>query len=423
MVMPSRSLAALLIIALAAPAWAQVRLATEKQTFAVKIRIRDAYAGGADLQALDLAALSNRSDSASSELLDLYEQARYVQGGREPEDKPDAYVAFIRSVARRLGTRSDKAVELYGDRVRKRSSTATTQDIAIREAIATDIRQNRDIPEATRRRIARNLVNTSRTLLQDMSRSAGLTADGAPAAGRLQPGAVFADMPHGERPAVNYNELPPQVQPVPFIPRPAPSPAPATLPDTTGSALSWSALASYLDWDRGKRVAAEAFNGALNYVANMGRVCYQFVKNALRNADTNLRGLRFGAAHMFSEDVKRNPAILQRMGYRRVSLAQMGNNPSLIPDGSILAYAPGCSFADARFGHMEITLSDSTYAEMIRSRPSKRFASINPNEVPVCHFNCTKRSMPFLRTYGRDRKVGGVVEKACLHMYVPVKAA
>jgi hypothetical protein len=34
------------------------------------------------------------------------------------------------------------------------------------------------------------------------------------------------------------------------------------------------------------------------------------------------------------------------------------------------------------------------------------------NEVRVCHYSCTTRSMPFLRTYGK---------RGCLKMYVPVK--
>jgi hypothetical protein len=39
---------------------------------------------------------------------------------------------------------------------------------------------------------------------------------------------------------------------------------------------------------------------------------------------------------------------------------------------------------------------------------------VNANELRVCHFACTTRSMPFLRTYGKQ---------GCLKMYVPVKSS
>lgn len=115
---------------------------------------------------------------------------------------------------------------------------------------------------------------------------------------------------------------------------------------------------------------------------------------------------------MFSEDVQNRPDILHTMGYRRVDLASVGDDPSIIPDGSILTYAAGCSFADATNGHVELTLSESTYAELRAKNPSLQNIAAAPNEIRVCHFDCKTRSMPFLRTYGKQ---------GCLKMYVPVK--
>src|SRR3990167_6602467 len=73
----------------------------------LKAELTRSFAKGADVAALDFAG-------QAEPLVKLFDQAKYVQAGREPGDEVETHVAFVRSVARRLGTRSDRAVELYG---------------------------------------------------------------------------------------------------------------------------------------------------------------------------------------------------------------------------------------------------------------------------------------------------------------------
>ncbi len=391
----------------------QARAAAEKPAIAIKIEIRDAYARGIDLKTIDSAALRGRSDAKASELVDLYEQAKYVQAGRAPDDKRDVYVAFVRSVARRLGTRSDKAVQLYGERLNGRA--ASTRDAAIRAALAQDIRRNPDIPEATRALIAKNLADAG--LLLD-----GKTRDGNtsfPFAGRVKALPLYSDAVGDPRAASNWNKLLPRVNPLPLMI--FNTPTPSNLPPATSYALSWGALSSFLDWGRGKRVAVEAFTNSLARRAR-GK-CYQVVKQVLINTDvmnvpnpqsTGLIGLRPDAAWMFSADVKKDPGILKKLGYREVQLSRIGNDPSVIPDGSMLIYGKGCAFADKYSGHAEITVSERTYAEKRARNRQLQPIAVNRDEIRVCHFTCTKRTMPFLRTYATD---------GCLKMYVPVKSS
>ena len=146
-------------------------------------------------------------------------------------------------------------------------------------------------------------------------------------------------------------------------------------------------------------------------------------------------GLRSARAKFFTEDVRKDPEILAKMGYRRADISTMtGNDPSVIPDGSILNYAGGCSFADPVSGHIELTVSRSTYVEMRQADPKGvRARAIDDDEVTVCHFSCTGRTLPFIRTYGTDGPPRRVKDakgklktipgrKACLNLYVPVKA-
>ena len=412
--MVSRFLALLVLISLAFPTRTQAHAAAEKQAMAIKIKIRDAYARGLDLKSLDLPALRARSDAKASQLLDLYEQAIYVQDGREPNAKRDVYVAFVRSVARRLGTRSDKAVELYGERVSQRSTAASAQKASIRAALALDIQRNPDIPEATRARIAKNLAEAG-SLLD------GKTGDAtAPSsvAGHVKALPLYVDA-GAARSETDLTKIPPRVKSLPLMI--SPTPAPTNSPPATSYALSWNSLNSYLDWGRGKRVAVEAFNNTLNYVKR-GK-CYQVVKQALINAgiwnvpnpqSTAIIGLRPDAAWMFSADVKKDPKILAKMGYREVQLSKIGNDPSVIPDGSMLIYGKGCSFADKYSGHAELIVSERTYAEKRARNRQLQSIPVNPDEIRVCHYTCTKRTLPFLRTWGK---------KGCLKMYVPVKSA
>lgn len=222
----------------------------------------------------------------------------------------------------------------------------------------------------------------------------------------------------------NWSKMLPQVQPLQLVTHPTPSPETAgPLQSASAGMMSWASLTAYFDWEKGKQVAAEAYTGTLNYAKKMGAYCYRFFKQALIDAgvldvpnpqSTGLIGLRPGAARMFSQDVKKNPKILDEMGYRQVDLAKASNDPASVPDGSLLIYAAGCSFADESAGHSEITVGPGTYA-LLRAQNSRlRELPTDPNEVRVCHFSCTKRSMPFLRTYGKQ---------GCLKMYVPVKSS
>ncbi|MEQ1920762.1 MAG: hypothetical protein ABL955_16345, partial [Elusimicrobiota bacterium] len=79
-----------------------------------------------------------------------------------------------------------------------------------------------------------------------------------------------------------------------------------------------------------------------------------------------------------------------------------------------LIYAGGCSFADASAGHAEITVGEETYTTLRSKNPKLRALPVDANALRVCHFSCTTRSMPFLRTYGKQ---------GCLKMYVPVKSS
>jgi hypothetical protein len=155
----------------------------------------------------------------------------------------------------------------------------------------------------------------------------------------------------------------------------------------------------------------------------MGSMCYRFVKQALIDAgvidapnpqSVGLIGLHPGAAAMFNRDVARNPKILDEMGYRQVDLAHASDDPASVPDGSMLIYSGGCAFADAKSGHAEITVGEATYETLRARNKTLRRLDVGAEDLRVCHFACTTRSMPFLRTYGK---------KGCLKMYVPVKSS
>lgn len=358
----------------------------------------------------------------------LLDQAKYVQAGREPGDEKETHIAFIRSVARRLGARPETAAELYGDRVRPgRAGTVAPAEIAAREALAEDVRRNPGISEEKKKRLNRNLTATSeylRVVMRGDSASVGGPA-ARPAELNVTVVAAPADGPRydstGQR---NWSRMLPQVQPLSLVTHPTPSPVTAgPLQSASAGMMSWASLTAYFDWEKGKQVAAEAYTGTLNYAKKMGAMCYRFFKQALIDAgvldvpnpsSTGLIGLRPGAARMFSQDVKKNPKILDEMGYRQVDLAKASNDPASVPDGSLLIYAAGCSFANDQHGHAEITVGAGTYALLRAQNSHLRELPTDDNEVRVCHFSCTKRSMPFLRTYGKQ---------GCLKMYVPVKSS
>jgi len=145
-------LAVLLVALFAFPASAQTRA---KNPEALTAELTRKFVSGEEIK--DLSALET-----AKPLVELFKQAQYIQAGREARDEKETYVAFVRSVARRLGARSDRAVELYGDRVRPaRSVQATQSEIDAREALAEDVRRNPGISEAKKRRLAQDLQETS----------------------------------------------------------------------------------------------------------------------------------------------------------------------------------------------------------------------------------------------------------------------
>lgn len=386
----------------------------------LKAELTRSFAKGTDLTGLDA---SGQADP----LAKLLEQAKYVQAGREPGDEKETYVAFVRSVARRLGTRSDLAVELYGNRERPaRTVSAAKQELDARAAIALDVKHNPGISETKRKRMAQDLRATDEYLKQGVKGDAGSIEAPKDRPVELNITYVTAPAPdaavyyeNGER---NWSHILPRVQPYPNAANPTPSPA-DPLKSASAGMMSWESLTSYFDWEKGKQVAYEAYTGTLNYAKKMGSMCYRFFKQALIDAgvidapnpqSTGLVGLRPGAAKMFSQDVKKHPKILDEMGYRQVDLAHANNDPASVPDGSLLIYAGGCSFADATSGHAEITVGEDTYKTLHAKNSHLRELPVDANELRVCHFSCTTRSMPFLRTYGK---------KGCLKMYVPVKSS
>lgn len=416
----TKPLVACLAIAIAFQASAQT--AARRSPSEARDQLSRAFAKGTDLSAFD----ASGQDAA---LIALLEQAKYVQAGREPGDEKETYVAFIRSVARRLETRSDLATELYGERVRApRVVAASRPEIDARAAVALDVRRNPGISAAKKKRVARDLQITSDYLKKGLDGDANLlqgpkdralelnVAYGGPAGLPPRDAAVYDA--NGVR---NWSSLPPRVQPYPNASSATPSPGP--LQSASAGMMSWASLSSYFDWEKGKEVAAEAYTGTLAYVKKMGAMCYRFFKQALIDSgvidvpnpqSTGLIGLRPGAARMFSQDVKKNPKILDEMGYRQVDLAKASNDPASVPDGSLLIYAGGCSFANAQHGHAEITVGEGSYTSLRAKNPRLRELDVQANELRVCHFSCTTRSMPFLRTYGKQ---------GCLKMYVPVKSS
>lgn len=386
----------------------------------LKAELTRSFAAGKELAPLDFTG-------QAEPLVKLLEQAKYVQAGREPGDEKETYVTFVRSVARRLGARSDLAVQLYGERVRPaRAVPAGRRELDARAAIAEDVRLNPGISAAKKNRIARDLIATSEYLKAGLNGDAHLIGpDARPAELNVTVAAAPSQAPRydsqGER---NWSRLPPQVQPLQLLSYPTPSPSSdGPLQSASAGMMSWASLTAYFDWEKGKEVAMEAYTGTLNYAKKMGKMCYQFFKQALIDAgiidvpnpqSTGLIGLRPGSAKMFSQDVKKNPKILDTMGYRQVDLAKIGNDPAAVPDGSLLIYAAGCSFANATHGHSEITVGEATYKDLRAKNSRLRALNVDANAVRVCHFSCTTRSLPFMRTYGKQ---------GCLKMYVPVKSS
>lgn len=407
---------------------------------AAKAELRRDFARGEDLKSMDFTGQPGT-------LVELLEQARYVQAGREPGDEKETYVAFIRSVARRLGAVPEDAVARYGERVRpNRSAEATKKEVEARAAIAEDVRRNPGISAEKKARIAQDVSRTTDFLKR------GMNGDGdfvAPSGAGARPATVVAKRVETQGDSVvydsegrrNWSNIPPQVQPTRLVTTEPPSATPFTggiayLPSAVNRALySMAELGSHIDLKRGAEVAYEAVTGVLEEGKKALHTCYRFVKQALIDAgvidapnpqSTAVIGLRPGMASMFNRDVEKNPKILDELGYRRAKLDDL-TDPSQVPQGSILIYGAKCggmNYEDA--GHAELTVSREEYDRVRvdknawdrknpRAAHPYRIQPLDADEVPACHYTCTGRSMSYLRTYGKG-------PKACLRMYVPVKA-
>lgn len=407
----ARPLAAVLAALLVLPALAQT---PSRTAAAAKAALARDFASGQDVAPLDFAG-------QPAALTKLFDQAKYVQAGAEPGDQKETYITFVRSVARRLGVNPDAAAELYAKRPARprRDTPAPGVELDARAALVDDVRHNPGISEAKKARLARDMNQTSLFLRK------GLNGDLSSAgAGEKPIDIVFTQAPPraADSTARDWSNLPPRAQPVSFVTQPTPSPV-GPLGAASAGAMSWASLTAYFDWEKGAQVAAEAYTGTLNYAKKMGSMCYRFVKQALIDAgvidapnpqSVGLIGLHPGAAAMFNKDVARNPKILDEMGYRQVDLAHASDDPASVPDGSMLIYSGGCAFADPTSGHAEITVGEATYERLRAQNARLRRLEVGAVDLRVCHFSCTTRSMPFLRTYGK---------KGCLKMYVPVKSS
>lgn len=423
-------LAAGLAVLLAFQASAQPAAKNPKE---FKLELTRGFNKGTDLAGLDAAG-------QDASLVQLYDQAKYVQAGREPGDEKETYVAFVRSVARRLGARSDLAVQLYGDRVRPpRAGAAAQREIDARAAVALDVKRNPGISEAKKARLTQNLKRTSDALQKGMSGDLAVgdgPKDRPAELNIIVPAALPANaptrgspefLPNGER---NWSSLPPRVQPYPNASNPTPSPNPdalSSLPSAmTRMVYSLAELSSFIDVKRGAEVAYEAVSNVLEEGKMAVHRCYNFVKRALIDAgvidapnaqSTAVVGLRPDQASMFNQDVARHPEILDNLGYRRAKMSNLSNDPSEIPSGTIFIYGAQCAFAKYKSaGHAELSVSREEYEKARREKPRFGIQPLDATDVPACHYTCTGRSMAFLRTYGKG-------DKACLRMYVPVKSS
>jgi hypothetical protein len=193
----------------------------------------------------------------------------------------------------------------------------------------------------------------------------------------------------------------------------------AAPPPVTSAPLSLSSLWSYIDQTRGYKVAEAVFTRATGFA----HYCYASVKEGLiaakdmlwakikSPAESGEIGIPPGLAADYQRAVNANPVLLAKLGYRRVDVSSIpGEDPSVIPSGTIVDFAPSCAGYSAKAGHIEIIGARSMLADIPRgARPS-----LTPDEALACSDGCHGRSLNYFRTFGR---------KGCMSMYVPVKAA
>ncbi|UPT73443.1 MAG: hypothetical protein M0D55_16460 [Elusimicrobiota bacterium] len=383
-----------------------------------KEKVAAAFEAGSSLAEL-------KAEGQPKPLVELYDQALYVQGGREPGDDLETHQTFVRSVARRLGAPPEGAIERYGALVRPpRAAGASRRELAARAALAADVTRNPGISAEKKARVAKSMAATNEYLKMGLNGDASFVGGGPKAieARGENVDLVAADPAAASETQTDWTKIPPRAQPIVMNVKDTPSPAAsAPLPGASAGAIAWATLTSYIDWEKGKQVAREAYEGTLSYIKKQGAVCYRYFKQAMIDAgiidapnpqSTGLVGLRPAAAAMFSQDVKKNPKILERMGYRQADVANVSDDADTIPDGTAIIYGRGCGFADEGAGHAEIALSEATYEELRAKNSSLRRLTTQEGELRVCHFSCTTRRISYLRALGK---------RGCLTMYVPVK--
>lgn len=219
----------------------------------------------------------------------------------------------------------------------------------------------------------------------DAVEAGGLGADASPAAGAAAPAGLHID----------------DVAPPPAV---------------TSQPLSFSSLWNYIDQSRGYKVAEAVFTRAKGFAG----YCYASVKEGFIAAKDKLWakissptasaqiGIPPGLAVDYQRAVNKNPALLAKLGYRRVDVSSIpGQDPSVIPSGTIFDFAPGCAGYSREAGHIEIVGARSMLGDIPRSgRPE-----LTPDEALACSDGCHGRTLNYFRTYGR---------KGCMSMYVPV---
>ncbi|HXS99807.1 MAG TPA: hypothetical protein VN915_03980 [Elusimicrobiota bacterium] len=189
-------------------------------------------------------------------------------------------------------------------------------------------------------------------------------------------------------------------------------------PPVTSSALSFSSLWNYIDHSRGYNVAEAVFTRARGFAG----YCYASVKEGFIAAKDMLWakiksptesgeiGIPPALAADYQRAVNKNPALLAKLGYRRVDVSTIpGDDPSVLPSGTLVDFAPRCAGYSVEAGHIEIIGARSMLSDIPRGdRPS-----LSADEALACSDGCHGRSLNYFRTYAK---------KGCMSMYVPVKA-
>lgn len=186
-------------------------------------------------------------------------------------------------------------------------------------------------------------------------------------------------------------------------------------PPVTSAALSFQSVIDYVDSTRGGRIAHAVASRAVGFT----HWCFASVKEAFIRAKDKLWsrvsdptgsgaiGIPPALAADYARALNKNPQLMAKLGYRRVDPRTLpGGDPSVVPEGTVFDFAPGCAGYSAGAGHIEIVAARSRLPEIpVRARPS-----LAAGEVLACSDGCHGRSLNYFRTYGRT----------CMSMYVPV---